>query len=149
MAGAAERGVSVGCVRRDGDGAGGGSSLQGSTNDRGRRRRRHGLDDRRRTTRAGVELSGAREWVPRLRLHCAAARALSLALVISASVTLRRPASSTSVDLSRFLSPNPPLSLYLTPAGLVTRADFLFVVRVALIGRDRPLLLTYFFSEGT
>ena len=35
-----------------------------------------------------------------------------------------------------FLSPNPP-SLSLLDAGR-SRADFLFVVRVALIGRDRP-----------
>ena len=74
---------------------------------------------RRRTTRAGVELSGAREWVPRLRLHCAAARALSLALVISASVTRRRPTSSSSVDRPLSLPLPPSHSLYLTPAGLV------------------------------
>ena len=49
-----------------------------------------------------------------------------------------------------FSPPIPPLSQYLLvlDAGQ-SRADFLFVVRVALIGRDRPLLLTYFFSEGT
>ena len=46
-----------------------------------------------------------------------------------------------------FHSPNPP-SLSLLDAGR-SRADFLSGVRVALIGRDRPLLLTYFFSEGT
>ena len=47
-----------------------------------------------------------------------------------------------------FSPPIPPPSLSLLDAGR-SRADFLFVVRVALIGRDRPLLLTYFFSEGT
>ena len=82
-----------------------------------------------------------------LRLHCAAGRALSLALVILASVTQRRPTSRSSVDLLLSL-PLPPLSFSLLDAGR-SRADFLFGVRVALIGRDRPLLLTYFFSEGT
>ena len=55
--------------------------------------------------------------------------------------------TSTSVKLPLSL-PFPPLSLSLLDAGR-SRADFLFGVRVALIGRDRPLLLTYFFSEGT
>ena len=55
--------------------------------------------------------------------------------------------TNTSVKLPLSL-PFPPLSLSLLDAGR-SRADFLFGVRVALIGRDRPLLLTYFFSEGT
>ena len=54
--------------------------------------------------------------------------------------------TSTSVDLPLSLPFPPPLTLL--DAGR-SRADFLFGVRVALIGRDRPLLLTYFFSEGT
>ena len=62
------------------------------------------------------------------------------------ALTPRRPTSSTSVDLPLSL-PLPP-SLSLLDAGR-SRADFLFVVRVALIGRDRPLLLTYLFAEGT
>ena len=45
-------------------------------------------------------------------------------------------------------SPPIPLSFSLLDAGR-SRADFLSGVRVALIGRDRPLLLTYFFAEGT
>ena len=55
--------------------------------------------------------------------------------------------TSTSVDLPLSL-PFPPLSFSLLDAGR-SRADFLSGVRVALIGRDRPLLLTYFSSEGT
>ena len=54
--------------------------------------------------------------------------------------------TSSPVDLPLSL-PQPP-TLSLLDAGR-SRADFLFGVRVALIGRDRPLLLTYFFSEGT
>ena len=69
-------------------------------------------DDRRRMTRAGVKLNGASETVPISVSATTAGRALSLALVISASVTLRRPASSSSVDEAPmsplFLSPNPP-----------------------------------------
>ena len=75
-----------------------------------------------------------RERVPRLRLHCAAARALSLALVILASVTQRRPTPSSSVEadyVPRFLSPNPPslsilFDLYLYSEG--TQASTLWRV---------------------
>ena len=61
-----------------------------------------------------------------------------------------RDASPTDPELScrspAFSPPSPSLSLL--DAGR-SRADFLSGVRAALIGRDRPLLLTYFFSEGT
>ena len=75
-----------------------------------------------------------RERVPRLRLHCAAARALSLALVILASVTQRRPTPSSSVEadyVPRFLSPTPPslsilFDLYLYSEG--TQASTLWRV---------------------
>ena len=103
--------------------------------------------DWRRTRRASAELNGVRERVPRLRLHCAAARALSLALVFFGE----RDASPTDPELfgrSPAFSPPSPLILSLLDAGR-SRADFLSGVRVALIGRDRPLLLTYFFAEGT
>ena len=82
-----------------------------------------------------------------LRLYCAAARALSLALVFFGE----RDASPTDPELfgrSPAFSPPSPLLLSLLDAGR-SRADFLSGVRVALIGRDRPLLLTYFFAEGT
>ena len=105
------------------------------------------LDDRRRTTRASAELNGVRERVPRLRLYCAAARALSLALVFFGE----SDASPTDPELfgrSPAFSPPSPLLLSLLDAGR-SLADFLSGVRVALIGRDRPLLLTYFFAEGT
>ena len=69
-----------------------------------------------------------------LRLHCAAGRALSLALVILASVTQRRPTPSSSVEadyVPRFLSPNPPslsilFDLYLYSEG--TQASTLWRV---------------------
>ena len=54
--------------------------------------------------------------------------------------------TSTSVDPPLSLPQSPSLSLL--DAGR-SRADFLSGVRVALIGRDRPLLLTYLFAEGT
>ena len=70
------------------------------------------IGDWRRTRRAGAELSGASETVPISVSATTAGGALSLALVILASVTLRRPASSSSVDEAPmsplFLSPNPP-----------------------------------------
>ena len=59
-----------------------------------------------------------------------------------------RDASPTDLEFfgrSPAFSPPSPLSLSLLDAGR-SCADFLFGVRVALIG---PLLLTYFFSEGT
>ena len=71
-----------------------------------------GVEHWRRSKRAGVELSGVRERVPISVSATTAGRALSLASVISASVTRRRPASSSSVEadyVPRFLSPNPPL----------------------------------------
>ncbi len=88
------------------------------------------------------------EEVPVLRLHCAAVRAFSLTLVILASVTRRRPASSSSVEApTPFLSPNPPI-LCLTPRSISSR----FPLR-RKSGAHRleigPLLLTYLFSEGT
>ena len=60
----------------------------------------------------------------------------------------RGPADHEHLGQSPAFSPLSPLSLSLLDAGR-SRADFLFGVRVALIGRDRPSLLTYFFSEGT
>ena len=131
MAGAAERGVSVGCVRRDGDGAGGGSSdagraLEGDDGvEQGASMAAHGPVGAREATESGTALRG----VSQNRV----ARGLTI--------------TSTSVDLPLSL-PQSPLTLSLLDAGR-SRADFLFGVRVALIGRDRPLLLTYFFSEGT
>ena len=62
-----------------------------------------------------------------------------------------RDASPTDPELlgrSPAFSPPSPLLFSLLDAGR-SRADFLSGVRVALIGRDRPLLLTYFFAEGT
>ena len=55
------------------------------------------IDDRRRMKRAGAVRTGARERVPISVSATTAGRALSLALVISANVTLHRPASSSSV----------------------------------------------------
>ena len=122
--------VSAGCVRPDGGGAGGGSSEAGRAYDRATATAscpwRHGyvmgcmregvdglFNDWRRMKRARTELIGVRKRVIVLRLHCAAERALSLALdILSASVTRRRPASSSPPI-------RPPLSQYLTPAGLV------------------------------
>ena len=130
MAGAAERGVSVGCVRRDGDGAGGGSSdagraLEGDDGvEQGASMAAHGPVGAREATESGTALRG----VSQDRV----ARGLTI--------------TSTSVDPPLSLPQSPSLSLL--DAGR-SRADFLSGVRVALIGRDRPLLLTYFFSEGT
>ena len=83
---------------------------------------REGVDglfnDWRRMKRARTELIGVRKRVIVLRLHCAAERALSLALDIGE----RGPASSSShFGESPAFSPpiRPPLSQYLTPAGLV------------------------------
>ena len=85
-----------------------------------------------------------------MHLHCAAARALSLALVISASVTRRRPASSSSVEadyIPRFLTPPIP-QLMFDARSISSR----FPLR-RKSGAHRleigPLLLTYLFSEGT
>ena len=127
--------VSAGCVRPDGGGAGGGSSEAGRAYDRATATAscpwRHGyvmgcmregvdglFNDWRRMKRARTELIGVRKRVIVLRLHCAAERALSLALDISASVT------RTGLELfgqSPAFSPpiRPPLSQYLMPAGLV------------------------------
>ena len=123
---------------------------RGRTSVRGRRaRRRHGLregvdglfNDWRRLKRARTELIGVSETVPTSAPSQAAGRrrALPLALVISASeVTRRRPASSSSVNLPLSLPQSPhSLRVSVLDAGR-SRADFLFVVRVALIGRDRP-----------
>ena len=61
-----------------------------------------------------------------------------------------RPRALQSCSLSPAFSPPIPHSTILSlPDAGRSRADVLFVVRVALIGRDRPLLLTYFLSEGT
>jgi hypothetical protein len=129
-----------GCLRRtlressserpDGDGAGGGSSEAGrvlvaasrrrNLSAAGRRtgvngRRWLGLtDDWRRSLRAGVELSGVRERVPISAPSQAAGRALSLASVISASVTRRRPASRSSVEAPTSPSFSPPIPLSLS-----------------------------------
>jgi hypothetical protein len=67
--------------------------------------------DWRRTRRAGVELNGASETVPISVSATTAGGALSLALVILASVTRRRPASSSSVEVPTSL----PLSLPQSP----------------------------------
>ena len=77
---------------------------------------REGVDglfnDWRRMKRARTELIGVRKRVIVLRLHCAAERALSLALdILSASVTRRRPASSSSVNLLLSLPQSGPHSL--------------------------------------
>jgi len=95
-----QREVPAGCDRQDGDGAGGGSSEA--------RRMLEG-DDRRRMTRAGVKLNGARERVPISVSATTAGRALSLASIISASVTRRRPASSSSVEAPMSPSSSPPI----------------------------------------
>ena len=129
---------------------------RGRTSVRGRRaRRRHGLregvdglfNDWRRLKRARTELIGVSETVPTSAPSQAAGRrrALPLALVISASeVTRRRPASSSSVNLPLSLPQSPhSLRVSVLDAGR-SRADFLFVVRVALIGRDRPSISLYF-----
>jgi hypothetical protein len=112
-------------------------------------------DDWRRTRRAGVELTDAREGVPIAASLSWLPQgwALSLALVISASVTRRRPASSSSVEAPMFPSFSPPIPIfYLTPGRF--RVDFLFGVRVALIGSRSArymynVLLIYSFFEGT
>ena len=81
---------------------------------------REGVDglfnDWRRMKRARTELIGVRKRVIVLRLHCAAERALSVTLslaldILSASVTRRRPASSSSVNLLLSLPQSAPHSL--------------------------------------
>jgi len=107
-------------------------------------------DDWRRTRRVGVELNGASETVPISVSATTAGGALSLALVILASVTRRRPASSSSVEVptSPAFSPPIPPSLCLMPRSISSR----FPLR-RKSGAHRleigPLLLTYLFSEGT
>ena len=70
-------------------------------------------DDWRWTRRAGVGLTGERERVPIAAPATAAARALSLELVISASVTRRRPPRTDLEHLGRSpsFSPQSPHSL--------------------------------------
>ena len=101
-----------------------------------RRRRRHGLRGRR---------GGATSCTARVRDAGYSDTALR---GVNLDTNARGPADHEHLGRSPAFSPPIPLSLSLLDAGR-SRADFLFGVRVALIGRDRPLLLTYFFSEGT
>ena len=144
--------------RPDGDGAGDGSSEAGRVREGDRPRRgsaraasrrtvlsgrlRQGLfDDWRRMKRARTELTGVGETVPTSAPSQAAGRALPPALVISASVTRRRPASSSSVKASAyaplFLFPNPPLFLLFSSISICT----LRARRLAPCGVSPPGLL--------
>ena len=117
------------CVRRTGDGAGGGSSdgAGGGSSEAGRQQ----------LARADRRPVGARE---------ATESGTALRGVSQDRVARGLTITSTSVDPPLSLPQSPSLSLL--DAGR-SRADFLSGVRVALIGRDRPLLLTYLFAEGT
>ena len=89
---------------------------------------REGVDglfnDWRRMKRARTELIGVRKRVIVLRLHCAAERALSLTRAGHLGERDAAPTGATGLELfgqSPAFSPpiRPPLSQYLTPAGLV------------------------------
>ena len=109
-----------------------------------RRRRRHGLRGRR---GAGSTVEAAQHLA---RRGSAMQGRFDTALRdVNLDPNARGPADHEHLGRSPAFSPPPPPSLSLLDAGRWSRADLLFGVRVALIGRDRPLLLTYFFSEGT
>ncbi len=74
------------------------------------------IGDWRRTRRAGAELSGASETVPISVSATTAGGALSLALVILASVTRRRPASSSSVEVLTSPAFSPPIPHFMLDA---------------------------------
>ena len=74
--------------------------------------------------------------LPVVKLYGKGRRALLLALVISASVMLvHRLASSSSVEAPISPSFSPPIPHFMSDArSICSRADFLFGVRMALIG---------------
>ena len=101
-----QREVPAGCDRQDGDGAGGRSSEA--------RRMLEG-DDRRRMTRAGVELSSAREGILAASFSWLQHGPLSRTGLLDerdAAPTNFKLLGRAGVYVPRFLFPNPPLSVY-------------------------------------